>query len=982
MKVIRFFLRLIAYGLMLALIAFVVLFALTTFGIIDNPYENKPEIINLSQSEIRLKRNNSFQLNAKVLPDNTRSRKILFKSDKPDIVTVNELTGFIEAKKNGVATITAYLDKYNNISAECMVIVSDNNIEITGITLNTKKVDLIVGGTFQLNFKLTPKESTLHEIEYMTSDPNIAIVDSNGKIEAKGIGNCNIIVSEKITGIHEDVEVTVHDREEVVEPKKIELSPKDIKINVGGSQKIKATITPSNANNTVTWESLDNSVAVVSKDGVVTGKSVGTTQIVGTTINGLEGYVNVTVNSSSTTVKVKEVKLLEHDIELAIGEVKNIEYDIIPSDATNQGVKLKSSDTNVITITGTKIKAVGAGNATLTIETNDGSHKDTASVKVKKVDTETLDTDIELSQKDVSINVNGTKKIEAKVLPENATYKTITWESSNKSVATVKDGLITGKGKGTTEIIVKSKHVTKKIRVVVNEVPVESISLNKTSATLNISDTISLVKTIKPSNATNKEVTWKSSNKSVATVSGSGVVTAVSSGTATITVTTSNNKSATCKITVKKSETPVTTYKVTFNPNGGSVTPTSKTVTVGNKYGELPTPTRSNYTYKGWYTEKSGGTKIISSTIVNINSDITLYAHWTKDTSNEYTINYKGNGATSGSVSSHVCKMNERCSIKNNGFVKTGYKFSGWTTNSSGSDDGYNWTGWSGTWKYTNGEWGIKNNTLTLYAMWKKESSGYDITQHVPSGYNVLENKSYSSATLKYKTISKDNKFYSLIWVKDAYKQLNCGNSGFNTRTKPSHFDYEIKNYGYQNKGMIGTNGGFAINGRDNIPVLATRGNLVVNDHYKTQLADGRSVVYGTLSIDKNGKLINKTSSDANTMMEWLKSNGARNAWGVTHFVTGNWQTGGGSDPRTTLCQIDENNFVLATGYFSAMDTHHKDMHDTFGCNIVVNLDGGGSTGMYYKTNTMSSVYSIYQYKRPNETTYRAVVDILYFGEQ
>ena len=189
MKVVRFFLKLIAYGLMLALIAFVVLFALTTFGIIDNPYENKPEIINLSQSEIRLKRNNSFQLNAKVLPDNTRSRKILFKSDKPDIVTVNELTGFIEAKKNGVATITAYLDKYNNISAQCMVIVSDNNIEITGITLNTKKVDLIVGGTFQFNFKLTPKESTLHEIEYMTSDPNIAIVDSNGKIEAKGIGN-------------------------------------------------------------------------------------------------------------------------------------------------------------------------------------------------------------------------------------------------------------------------------------------------------------------------------------------------------------------------------------------------------------------------------------------------------------------------------------------------------------------------------------------------------------------------------------------------------------------------------------------------------------------------------------------------------------------------------------------------------------------------------------------------------------------------
>jgi len=570
MKVIRFFLRLIAYSLIIALLAFVVLFGLTSLDIIDNPYENKPEIINLSQSEIRLKRNNSFQLNAKVLPDNTRSRKVIFKSDKPDIVMVNELTGFIEAKKNGIATITAYLDKYKNITAECVVIVSDNNIEITGITLNTKKVDLIVGGTFQLNYKLTPKESTLHEIEYFTSNPSVAEIDNNGKIEAKGIGTCNIMVSEKITGISEEVEVTVHNRTQVVEPKKIELSPKNITINVGGSKKIKATITPSNADNTVTWESLDNRVAIVSRDGVVTGKSVGTTQIVGTTINGIDGYINVTVTKSSSSIKVEEVKLKEHNIELSIGESKNIEYDIIPSNATNQGVKLKSTDTNVITITGTKINAVGAGTATLTIETNDGSHKDSAIVTVKKIDTIVLDKDIELSKENVSIGVNGTQKIEARVLPENATYQSITWESSNKNVATVKDGLITGKSKGSTEIIVKSKNVTKKIRVVVNEVPVESISLNKTSATLNISDTISLVKTISPSNATDKTVTWESSNKNVATVSGNGVVTAISSGTATITVTTKNNKTATCKVTVKKETSSFDITKASL-PSGYSI---------------------------------------------------------------------------------------------------------------------------------------------------------------------------------------------------------------------------------------------------------------------------------------------------------------------------------------------------------------------------------------------------------------------------
>ena len=180
---------------------------------------------------------------------------------------------------------------------------------------------------------------------------------------------------------------------------------------------------------------------------------------------------------------------------------------------------------------------------------------------------------------------------------------------------------------------------------------------------------------------------------------------------------------------------------------------------------------------------------------------------------------------------------------------------------------------------------------------------------------------------------------------------------------------------------MIGTNGGFAINGRDNIPVLATRGTLKVNEKYKTKLADGRGVVYGTLSVDSSGNLISKTSSDANEMKTWLKNNGGKNAWGITHFITSGWKTGGGADVRTMLCQVDTHNFVLATGHFSGIETNAKQMHDDFGCKTVVNMDGGGSTGMYFKTSSMSGVNAIYQYKRPSETTYRSVVDILYFGE-
>ena len=75
----------------------------------------------------------------------------------------------------------------------------------------------------------------------------------------------------------------------------------------------------------------------------------------------------------------------------------------------------------------------------------------------------------------------------------------------------------------------------------------------------------------------------------------------------------------------------INSYTVSFNGNGGTSTTTSKTVTNGSTYGTLPTPTRAGYSFNGWYTSSSGGTKITSSTSVKLTSAQTLYAHWTDD---------------------------------------------------------------------------------------------------------------------------------------------------------------------------------------------------------------------------------------------------------------------------------------------------------------------------------------------------------------
>ena len=73
------------------------------------------------------------------------------------------------------------------------------------------------------------------------------------------------------------------------------------------------------------------------------------------------------------------------------------------------------------------------------------------------------------------------------------------------------------------------------------------------------------------------------------------------------------------------------TYTVTFNANGGSVSPTSKTVTYGSTYGSLPAPTRTGYTFTGWYTAPSGGSRVLGTNTVTTASNHTLYAQWTKN---------------------------------------------------------------------------------------------------------------------------------------------------------------------------------------------------------------------------------------------------------------------------------------------------------------------------------------------------------------
>jgi len=120
-------------------------------------------------------------------------------------------------------------------------------------------------------------------------------------------------------------------------------------------------------------------------------------------------------------------------------------------------------------------------------------------------------------------------------------------------------------------------------------------------------------------------------------------------------------------------------YTVSFNANGGTTPTASKTVTYGSTYGTLPTPTRTGYTFTGWYTAASGGTKITSSSTVSITSNQTLYAQWTVNT---YTITYNldGGALRSGKTNPTTYTVNDSFILNNP--EKRGYTFKGWRIDS------------------------------------------------------------------------------------------------------------------------------------------------------------------------------------------------------------------------------------------------------------------------------------------------------------
>lgn len=195
---------------------------------------------------------------------------------------------------------------------------------------------------------------------------------------------------------------------------------------------------------------------------------------------------------------------------------------------------------------------------------------------------------VALNKKVATINVGKTVTVKATVTPANAANKTLAWTSSNRTVATVSNGVVKGVKAGRVVITAKTtdgSNISATCTVTVKQ-PVTSISLSK-KATMYTGKKLTLKAKVNPANASNKALTWKSSNTKIAKVASNGVVTGVKAGTVKITATAKDGsrKSATCTVTVRQSVSKITLSKTNVVlPKKGSSYNVKVTVAPKNAY--------------------------------------------------------------------------------------------------------------------------------------------------------------------------------------------------------------------------------------------------------------------------------------------------------------------------------------------------------------------------------------------------------------
>ncbi len=536
-------------------------YAIITAKTKDGSYTAKTEVlviqpvtgVTLNKTASYLNLNATMTLVPTISPANASIKSVTWSSSDPSIATVSS-SGVVTGLKKGTVTITCKTTNGSK-TATCKIAVVKR---VTGVSLNKEEAILYFGRALTLNSTVYPIDASVQDVVYTSNDTNIATVSATGVVTPVNTGTTYIVATTKDGGYKAYCRVSVGKA-----PESIKLAVTSATMVAGKSGTLKYAIYPTDARNRVaTFVSSNPDVAKVNSAGVITAVSRGTAEITASTENGIKAVCKITVVQPVTSVDISSTAA-----EVYTGEKIKLSARIFPENANNTAVTWESSDTRIATVAadGT-VSGVKAGTATITVISVDGSHKASCTVTVLQHVTA-----VEFVEKEISINKGREADLRYSVLPYDATNKEVTFESSDRDIVTVtSEGHIIAKLGGQATITVKTKDgdFTAICYVTVQE-PATGVSLNYTEKEVFVGDSLTLVATVSPADATNKLVKW-SSDSEIASVTSDGVVTANKSGTAVITATTvDGDYTAKCTLTLLQRATSVTVDKTEIKFNRG-----------------------------------------------------------------------------------------------------------------------------------------------------------------------------------------------------------------------------------------------------------------------------------------------------------------------------------------------------------------------------------------------------------------------------
>ena len=526
------------------IVLFLAGFGLVYTGVIKINYVS-PKSMLLNVGNVALKKGREYQLEYQVYPENTSVKNVYFESSDPSVMEVNEVTGYVTAKKNGSAYVVVKTKDNDQVVDTTLVTVTNDLVPAEKLILSSEKLVFDLSNTTSKLLKVStePSNATDKKFDFFSGDENVAVVDEKGYVTPVGFGRTKINVTTKDGSVKTTCDVVVTDsknkkvyftgidNKKIIYPYAIELETDYIKLKPGTTRKVGFTLLPPDVTeDVVSWISADSKIATV-KDGVVRGEGLGITTVTAITVNDL--VAKLTVEITNEDVEITELETREQVVVLTVGEKKRVDLKY-NAEATNNIFDYSSDNVHVVTVNENgMLEATGVGETDIIVTTK--KHlKLTIHVIVNPLPS---DKDLAIDEKDINLDIGSTVE-----LPNtNSDGEKIngSWIVDDDSVISIDDDDVAqGTIDGTTNIgyVDNDGNVT--------YLPVSSNSVLPTKLTIesyeNIKlgdDTQEIQYTFEPVNTTDKSIKWSYSEEGIIEIDEQNIIKTLKVGKVTVTAT-------------------------------------------------------------------------------------------------------------------------------------------------------------------------------------------------------------------------------------------------------------------------------------------------------------------------------------------------------------------------------------------------------------------------------------------------------------